>query len=47
MMEQNECYKRTLSRCAKVIEAPFIWSPNGIETIAQNAGTTLNDFLLH
>lgn len=45
MMEQNECYKRTLSRCAKVIEAPFIWSPNGIETIAQKAGTTLNDFL--
>ena len=45
MMELNECYKRTLSRCAKVIEAPFIWSPNGIETIAKKAGTTLNDFL--
>jgi hypothetical protein len=45
MMEMNECYKRTLSRCAKVIEAPFIWSPKGIETIAEKDGTTLNDFL--
>jgi hypothetical protein len=45
MMELNECYKRTLSRCAKVIEAPFIWSPKGIETIAEKDGTTLNDFI--
>lgn len=47
MMELNECYKRTLSRCAKVIEAPFIWSPKGMETIAEKDGdgTTLNDFL--
>ena len=45
MMELNECYKRTLSRCAKVIEAPFIWSPKGIETIAEKDGATLNDFL--
>uniref|UniRef100_A0A6C0I4C0 Uncharacterized protein n=1 Tax=viral metagenome TaxID=1070528 RepID=A0A6C0I4C0_9ZZZZ len=45
MMDMNECYKRTLSRCAKVIEAPFIWSPKGIETIAEKNGTTLNDFL--
>jgi len=45
MMELNECYKRTLSRCAKVIEAPFIWSPKGIETIAEKDGATLNDFI--
>ena len=45
MMELNECYKRTLSRCAKIIEAPFIWSPKGIETIAEKDGTTLNDFI--
>jgi hypothetical protein len=43
MMELNAAYKRTLSRCAKVIEAPFIWSPKGMETIA--GGATLNDFL--
>lgn len=45
MMELNECYKRTLSRCAKIIEAPFIWSPKGIETLAEKDGTTLNDFI--
>jgi hypothetical protein len=47
MMEMNEGYKRTLSRCAKVIEAPFIWSPKGMETIAEKGGdgTTLDDFL--
>lgn len=45
MMELNECYKRTLSRCAKVIEAPFIWSPKGMETIAEKDGFTLDDFL--
>ena len=45
MMELNECYKRTLSRCAKIIEAPFIWSPKGIETIAEKDGATLNDFI--
>jgi hypothetical protein len=45
MMELNAAYKRTLSRCAKVIEAPFIWSPDGMETIAQKGGATLNDFL--
>lgn len=45
MMELNECYKRTLSRCTKVIEAPFIWSPKGIETIAEKDGATLNDFI--
>ena len=45
MMELNECYKRTLSRCAKVIEAPFIWSPKGVEAIAEKDGVTLNDFL--
>jgi len=45
MMELNECYKRTLSRCAKIIEAPFIWSPKGIETIAEKEGATLNDFI--
>ena len=45
MMEMNEGYKRTLSRCAKVIEAPFIWSPKGMETIAEKGGDTLDDFL--
>ena len=45
MMGMNECYKRTLSRCAKVIEAPFIWSPKGIEAIAEKNGATLNDFV--
>jgi hypothetical protein len=45
MMELNATYKRTLSRCAKVIEAPFIWSPDGMETIAKKDGFTLNDFL--
>jgi hypothetical protein len=45
MMELNAAYKRTLSRCSKVIEAPFIWSPDGMETIAQKGGATLNDFL--
>ena len=45
MMELNECYKRTLSRCAKVIEAPFIWSPKGMETIAEKGGDTLDDFI--
>ena len=45
MMELNAAYKRTLSRCAKVIEAPFIWSPKGIESIAEKDGVTLNDFL--
>ena len=45
MMELNECYKRTLSRCHKIIEAPFIWSPKGVETIAQKNGITINDFL--
>lgn len=45
MMELNAAYKRTLSRCAKVIEAPFIWSPDGMQAIAQKDGATLNDFL--
>ena len=47
MMELNATYKRTLSRCAKVIEAPFIWSPDGMETIAKKDGSgfTLDDFL--
>lgn len=45
MMDLNHCYKKTMSRCAKVIEAPFIWSPRGIQTIAEKNGATLDDYL--
>ena len=41
----NETYYKTLHRCKKVIEAPFIWSPKGMESIAAQSGLTLNDYI--
>jgi hypothetical protein len=44
-LPMNETYYKTLHRCKKVIEAPFIWSPKGMESIAAQSGLTLNDYI--